>query len=117
MPVPARFLNNGSLGPPDGAVVLYGWGYTPSAGSSATISFGMTFATPPIVIATTRGYKNTSNPTNKDDAAGMAGEIIRGGQEVTTTNAKVFVQTASGGAVPAGTRILFNIIVIGTPAS
>ena len=114
----AVYLNNGSQIVPGKTVMLYGWGFGTSSGGTiqASVPFGMTFKSPPIVVVSTRGYKNSSNPTNADDVLGIAGEIARGGQEVTTTGCKVFIQNASGGSITSGVRILFNIMVVGEPA-
>ena len=117
VPTKTRYLNgSGNLsGGTDETVIIRGWSYGTSTGGliNVLVNFGVTFKYPPIVIVSTLGYKNGSNPTSQTDNNGLAGEVARGGQETTTTTTRVFIQNSAGGSVSSGTRVLFNLIIIG----
>lgn len=115
--LPTYQLDKGVLTPGKESVILKGWGFVlvpgAVAAASATVSFGVTFATPPIVIVTTLGYKTGSDPATIADNMGTAGEIVRGGQATTTTSTGIYVQNATATNMSSGARILYNIVVIG----
>ena len=115
--LPTQAWDKGTLTPGKNSVILRGWGFvlvpSATAAASATVTFGVTFATPPIVICSTLGYKVGSDPANISDNYGIAGEIIRGGQATTTTQTSIYVQNATATNMSSGARILYNMIVIG----
>ncbi len=115
--LPTYQLDKGVLTPGKESVILKGWGFItiPSAISavSANVSFGVTFASPPTVLVSTLGYKSGSDLTSISDNAGIAGEIVRGGQNTNTTKTSLYVQNATATNMTSGTRVLYNILVIG----
>ena len=117
VPTKTRYLNgSGNLSSgTDETVIIRGWSYGTSTGGAidVLVNFGVTFKYPPVVIASTLGYKDGSNPTSQTDSTGLSGEVARGGQQTTTTNTRVYIASSSGGGVANGTRVLFNLIIIG----
>lgn len=115
--LPTYQLDNGVLTPGKESVILKGWGFinnaTATTGTSAIVSFGVTFASPPTVLVSTLGYKSGSDPTSIADNSGFASENVKGGQATTTTQTTVYVQNETATNMSANARILYNIIVIG----
>ena len=114
--LPASNLDNTTLTSGKKATIIYGWGYVTATGATSALksyNFGVTFASAPSVVCQTAGYKAGSNPTSLGDIQGVAGEMVRGGQAVTTTGFQVFCQNTGGTAIASGTRIVFNVIIIG----
>jgi len=114
--LPTSFYSNGSTSSKE-SIIIRGWGFATGAGSviDQTVTFPMTFATPPTAIATVLGAKGGSDPGAMTDA-GLSAEVVRGGQLTSTTDTHLYITGTNGGSVGSGIRVLYNLIIIGEPA-
>lgn len=100
-------------------IVLTGWNFITGDGSNAdytkTITFGVTFSTPPIIVAIMAGSKTTSDPTAITDFTGGLPHI--NSSYSNNVSATGFTMNVSFNAAYAnGTRAGFTWIAIGTLA-
>ena len=96
--------------------VLSGWGYIQSlngtTGLSKTVTFGVTFATPPVVVVTNIGLLNGSNPDSIDDFNSYSAQFTAA-NAITTTGFNARIQDVVSSA---NNRFGFSWIAIGVVA-
>ncbi len=86
------------------SVILTGWGFKVGSGSnpdSETITFGITFATVPILVANFAGRSDTATPDTLDDfsAGGQEGgntTLVCSPSSISTTGATIWFGRSSG---------------------
>jgi hypothetical protein len=100
-------------------VILTGWGWITSDGSDEyveeTVSFGVTFSTPPIVILGNPGRNDNTDPSDISDltANGRQGHISA--HSISTTGFTVWIQNIDiGTKLNNGNRYGYSWIAIGT---
>lgn len=101
-------------------VVVSGWGWVAGDGvnpnEEESVSFGVTFATRPIVVVVSSGANTSSNPTHQGDTTGTTtGRRLNAqAREVTTTGFNVLIQETEESVITSGTRCIYQWIAIGT---
>lgn len=99
------------------SVILTGWGYgTGNATASwvqETVTFGITFTQVPIVVGSSAGYRDATDPTLLSDLAHWD-ELVYNGGGITTTTFVASIAKRGGTNVENGRRVGYTWIAIGT---
>jgi len=77
-------------------VILTGWGWQLGDSSeemNETVTFGITFATPPVVTVSGAGMKTSSDPTTIDDLNTLASQINITTEDIATTGFEVHIRS------------------------
>lgn len=107
-----------------GVTMVNGWtfetgngstAFLPTGGTAKTITFPVTFSTPPVVLVSFAGYRDGSDPTLISDLSGAGVFTIHvGAEQISTTAFKLFMQTVDAGNINNGRRVGVTWIAIGT---
>lgn len=101
-------------------VILTGWGYVTGDGvnpnEEEAVTFGVTFATRPIVVATACGANTSSNPTHQGDTSGATTgrRYYAQTRETSTTGFNILIGEAEETVISSGTRVIYQWMAIGT---
>lgn len=100
--------------------VISGWGFITASGAidvEETVTMGITFTASPIVMATSIGYKTTSDPTaisdfnnNMSNAAKIWSASVKG---ISTTQFVINLRAETGTTLTSGDRIGYSWVAIG----
>lgn len=99
-------------------VILCGWGFITGTGAARyinkTITFGVTFAAPPIMMCSITGYKSGADPSSLADVDGsLAGDVYASAQKPSATSFTGQCAMTDSVNITNGVRIIFTWAAIG----
>jgi hypothetical protein len=98
-------------------VILTGWGFIKGSGTGdyvvEDVTFGVTFSDIPIVVCSSSGWKDGSDPISAGNFT-QHEKLLANAQMVTATGFKATVRDSSGATIANSRRVGYHWIAIGT---
>lgn len=94
-----------------------GWGFIVGTGASwatKAITFQTAFSAAPIIVISSAGYKDSSDPTTVSDTTGLWENLNLVAGTVTTTGFNAAFGTLDATTIATSRRILFTWIAVGS---